>query len=377
MASEKESFSHLRFGSALLSEGSTTIDGRASDSSFCADSSAPDKEVSELPRCQTFVLGSMQVDCVSVCSPSQKPDTSSVEPPQTLIFIDWDDAFFPTAEIFDHWRVPTSKAQWEGFNFSSAQTSLLAAWRDAAYQYLLTSCNLYASCVIVTSSPRQWIQDVIDAFAPNLRTLFDGPNGPRVVYACEVSEEGVEDEQKSKSSTAAGHSTPVTATGPNRDDELSRSWKLAVMRREAKAFYWKLVWQGQLCESAGDTAYELDAIDGLSFRRAGPPVNQHRTKRAMSLLVPTISQTTMRMLRDSQHQHWAVWYDVDEPLDLSPSKDVSEAFPEVTVVSPPRSRSYAGTTRKPQNMELSHRQELRSYQDEFIEIARERLCAHS
>jgi len=292
----------------------------------------------------------MQADCISVSLSSLTSDEQFAEPSDTLMFIDWDDMLFPTTEIFEHWRVPTDSKRWRGFTFSSAQCCLLDSWRDAAYQYLSTSCSLSERCVIVTNSKRRWIKDCIDFFAPNIRVLLDSSDGPRIVYADDADDDETDSEDEHEVESADSH----------------RSHKLAVMRREAKDFCSK--YADQKCKdesSASDMTCELDACPIVSLAPGSKSVG--------TAVAPSISQMTARMRSDCQFQF--------QPLAIKCARDKSsarvqrEALAAVLDCDRPVTKDRRSSLiplygrSKPQYMDFSHRQELREFKDELLEIA--------
>lgn len=356
-----------------LSEISTTIDATVSTGvstwGFNLDNdprpSAAESSTSSQPLQQPPLLGlqslssgCMQVHYISTCSWEDNCSKGLAKSSQIITFLDWDDGLFPTSEILERWRVPRDSAQRRGFHFSSAQQSLLDSWHDTAYRYLATLCKLSERCVIITKSRRPWLQECIDSFAPSLHALFSSPHGPHVVYDFESPEEGVDN-------VLDDYCTP---SGPYNDADY-HTWKLGVMRREAKVFYAEL--QGR---SPG-VLYDLDAIDELSFHRADFHDKQRHTISTRIPAAPTISQMTGRLLLDSQNLDSARCIDIPA-LEFNLAVDISGLDLNVAVAgcldcpalqdrSPQRIRPRGRT--KPRQSDFSHRQELHGFQADPID----------
>jgi hypothetical protein len=54
------------------------------------------------------------------------------EASQTLIFLDWDDTLFPTAEIVDNWGFASRSTTWADVVLSDEQEHVLDKWSSLA-----------------------------------------------------------------------------------------------------------------------------------------------------------------------------------------------------------------------------------------------------
>jgi hypothetical protein len=355
------------------SDESTTADGGASVASLehtestmasLADTRRTDaaKEQPLLLRCQRLIGNSMHVDCISICPSSTNSDEQAARRSDTVVFVDWDDMLFPTTEIFDRWRMPTDMAMYRAYTLSKAQQSLLDAWNEALYQFLLALADLSERCVLVTHSSRHHFQDCLDAFAPKLRKVFDSPDGPHIVYMDEVPMAGSEDDFQSISMTSSSFQTMVA----------DASQQLAAIRWECKDFFSTSIGGKWDTLSMDDIMCEVDALTDSSFRRVGTANERTRRKMPPLSYAPSISQMTSRMLLVRESLPLVVQYNV-ETLQTSPEPGRFEAIigvldePSETVRHcPPRMLSRCRT--KPAYEDYRHRRDLREYRDEFVEI---------
>mmetsp|Transcript_70643 Transcript_70643/g.196514 ORF Transcript_70643/g.196514 Transcript_70643/m.196514 type:complete len:366 (-) Transcript_70643:145-1242(-) len=274
---------------------------------------------------------------LSPCSPTSSA-VRYADSAETLLFFDWDETLFPTAQIFDVWGLPTIPTNL-GAELSAQQQEAMETWRKALREYLAASRTL-GKCVIITNARRPWVHDCLDRFAPELHEYInDEPDGIKVVYA----------RDRSSSKSHKMRMRPVRQIfleGKDREideqeEELTRA-KYEAMKKEAKAFYSrhpKQTWKNIL--SIGDMRYERDALQELTFLRMSPRRERIRTKTIILPTRPAVTEITLRLkfscLMLPAFVHYNGDIDVDLSTALDPLQSLADALqmPELTSVSFP------------------------------------------
>jgi len=279
---------------------------------------------------------------VSRC-PSELSDTMSLDPSQTLIFLDWDDTLFPTTYLFKHLELHKVSAN----NMPNDIAEAMDRWRDAVYEFLCVACSLSDCCVIVTNSSHQWVDYCIDRFAPNLRPLFDRRlrSALEVVYARPIYVEHLAKlgpKRLQAATTCFGSIVSVfrawwKSVIKNEVEELEEAKRVA-MKQKVDDFYSRYAgqtWKNIL--SLGDMWYEYYACQQLGRdHRAAYPSEGLWTKAILVPTQPTLSELTLRLNIIREMLRAFVQHNGSVDLDLSntghPMKLVADTLgiPELT-----------------------------------------------
>eukprot|EP00931_Biecheleriopsis_adriatica_P075173 TRINITY_DN490_c0_g1_i1.p1 TRINITY_DN490_c0_g1~~TRINITY_DN490_c0_g1_i1.p1 ORF type:complete len:460 (+),score=102.64 TRINITY_DN490_c0_g1_i1:74-1453(+) len=253
------------------------------------------------------------------------------EPDQTLLFLDWDDTLFPTTELLDVWRVKVQNIQQGNWRppplskLTEERQQHLTSWQGAVQRFLTAACET-ARCVILTNARPGWVDTCIEQFAPNLKSIFSDPEGPKVVYALDVLAS-----LKMKKKIRSSSPTPIqyTLVHSEKSEEELMSGKFESMRREAKAFYSR--YRGQSWKniiSMGDQAYEQDALQELGMRRRAPAPERLRIKTVLLPDRPAMSELALRIDALRILLPRCVEFDGDFNIDLKHAADPNEELSE-------------------------------------------------
>eukprot|EP00929_Paragymnodinium_shiwhaense_P036394 TRINITY_DN19514_c0_g1_i1.p1 TRINITY_DN19514_c0_g1~~TRINITY_DN19514_c0_g1_i1.p1 ORF type:complete len:455 (+),score=118.79 TRINITY_DN19514_c0_g1_i1:173-1537(+) len=269
-----------------------------------------------------------QGSALSVCSiASNVSQLRYADPSETLIFLDWDDTLFPTAELFDKWKLPCRPGSWSHMLLEPQEEQKLERWREALKEHVEMALALSSHVCVVTNAKRPWVSRCIDAFCPNLAYLFEDDEEKRVgtptsapvtsgrcciVYANE------------KLPPRQQMAMPVRHTfhkaSPEEDDERLTSAKKHAMKLQAKAFYSQRrgqTWKNIL--SFGDADYERDALLDVVFQRNSPSRERLRAKVMKTPMRPNLEDLTYRLKLGACLMPMQVQYDGDIDLNLNTS----------------------------------------------------------
>eukprot|EP00928_Gymnodinium_smaydae_P061131 TRINITY_DN45289_c0_g1_i1.p1 TRINITY_DN45289_c0_g1~~TRINITY_DN45289_c0_g1_i1.p1 ORF type:complete len:342 (-),score=78.85 TRINITY_DN45289_c0_g1_i1:89-1114(-) len=238
------------------------------------------------------------------------------EPSQTLIFLDFDDTLFPTTDLFDRWGCPSRSEHWDDFKPTEEQERQLQKWRESLSEYLSTACSLSTRCVIVTNAKAGWVESCVARFVPELQSLFDRSNGPRVVYARDALKASL----RRSPGSPRGSPTRYADDCMTEDEfhaELTKA-KFVAMRQEAKKFYSQYpeqTWKNIL--SVGDAKYEHDAAQEVAFRRRALERERLRLKALLTPASPSVADLTYRLRLATILFPAYVQFDGDLDLDMN------------------------------------------------------------
>mmetsp|Transcript_88271 Transcript_88271/g.189488 ORF Transcript_88271/g.189488 Transcript_88271/m.189488 type:complete len:463 (-) Transcript_88271:75-1463(-) len=245
------------------------------------------------------------------------------EPTQTLIVFDWDDTLFPTTELFDRMRF--SSKDKEAPKWAGPQEHRMAEWREALRSYINEAFLLSDMVAIISNSRRPWITTCIERFAPDLKPLFEGPKGVKIMYAFEHLPEGKTLRSQCMNLRPVKHRELDMIPSQVESEEEMTHAKYAAMKVLAADFYSQYpgqTWKNLI--SLGDMRYEHDAMQELTFRRMLGSSNRKEKIRTKTIILPpepTLSEITLR-LRFSRHMLKAyVSFNGDLDVDLSTAAD--------------------------------------------------------
>lgn len=247
--------------------------------------------------------------CAHSCAASQVSHATSgrrfAEPAQTLIFCDFDDTLFPTAELFDRWGLPDDIESGHRDELTADNCFELELWENALCQFLTVATKWSARVAIVTNAKRPWVSDCLGRFAPKAKKVIEGSSVISVVYAREAYDKKKAKERRPGTMSPAILPSPQCAMTQEEWEEEKTAWKYAAMRKVATKFYRQYpgqTWKNVM--SFGDMPYEHMALQDLALRRQGPDREQMRAK---SFIFP-------RKMSLSYMTYCLRWYEVSLPL---------------------------------------------------------------
>jgi len=268
------------------------------------------------------------------------------EPQQTLLFLDWDDTMFPCTELFYKRGLPKRSKDW-----TPPDPELLAAlepWQRAVKEFLGRACAVSDRCVILTNSRKPWVTSCLGQFAPELKSAFEGSDGPIIVYAPEVLKEKMKQESDKNACWECFKPYLNTCCGGLAqflENEMSlmrervpqpffdcTQAKLTAMKREAAEFYSQYpgqTWKNII--SLGDMFYEHEAVKTLQATRVPQePRERLRTKSFVLCPEPSLAALTLQLRVWSLLLPLCARFDGDVDLDLGrspvPFEDLAAAF---------------------------------------------------
>jgi len=196
------------------------------------------------------------------------------EPSNVLLFFDWDDTLYPTTEIHDRWQAIQDR--WRA----------LADWENALCTLLEVACQVSGKVVILTNALRPWVTNCINDFAPKIAVILnDFPDTLEVVYAREY----LTDKRCLRPRKHANEKE----TKDEYNERLTLA-KYSAMKSVANSFYGNRPWRNII--SFGDAAYEHDALQELTFKRAMSHCDEHVLSKAVLLKeAPSMIEMTFRL----------------------------------------------------------------------------------
>lgn len=246
-------------------------------------------------------------------------DQFYADPDETLIFFDWDNTLFPTAELYQGWGKPLPTVDKQAF-LSEDRVEARREWEAALFQYLTIATTLSNECCILTNAKRPWVTHCIDTFAPKLRPLLADNGGTiKVVYAVETL-------AMWRRHKGFQH-RPVRFPDMDRQKEIEDHTvsKYIAMKRVAKHFYSRYpgqTWKNIL--SLGDKEYEHDAAQEVAFHHG-----ENGGLRIKTIILPeepTLNELTLRLRLEQFLLRIYVQYDGDIDIDFRIEHDLLRAM---------------------------------------------------